>query len=130
MSVLDWWYGEGTSEMIDTFLKGDMGSQIQGFYEPRREELLETKKVVENLGSGNVVNHVLSLGAGCVIEYNTYRKKFSYLRAGMYYFATYSFTAAWFLNDLVAFSGNRFAAGIDTLEAEYQKKHPSDKAEV
>ena len=127
MSFFDWYYGDGTSKAIDAFLKGNLGSQLQTIYVPNRDEFLQVKGVAENIGSGNFVTHVLSLSTGALIEYNTYNKKFSYLRASMYYFATYSFAGALVMNDLVTFSGNRLAAGIETLESEYQKNPSGSK---
>ena len=84
-------------------------------YEAYKREIETFHKVLVKIPQNNVINHVLSILTGVFIE-NYLENEFSWMRAIMYYFAMYSFTTAFIINELLGFASNQLERVAETKE--------------
>ena len=105
-------------DMIEPSLKAGFDRDVRAAYLRNRAVLLEVQAHLARFGQLNLFTHVSSVISGVFGEYMT-AKKFSYIRAGIYYFATYSFTTTFLLNDFASFVTSELAATLDQLEENY-----------
>ena len=111
------------SPSLDDFTIGQMRPR----YLQYREKLLKTKSIFERIPRYNSLNHIISLLTGILTEgYIRNEKDFSFLRAFMYYFATYAFTSAFFVNEGVSYLSIQLGDVIDQLDETFIVEEDDD----
>ena len=112
-------------DYLEPSMAAAVKAKLKEYYDLNRETFVDVNDRLGKVQTYRFVNHGISIVVGFSAEQLSRRTDFSFVRAMMYYFATYSFTSSFIFDEITGATAtqlNDFLDRTDKMFADFEKE--------